>query len=95
VKFDRPALAIALRSDAAYIGALGSRRTHERRLSRLRERGFGAGDLARIRTPVGLDLGGRRPEEIALSILSEIVSVRHGRDGGALILRRAPIHGED
>lgn len=95
VKFDLPALAIALRSDAAYIGALGSRRTHERRLARLREQGFAAAELAKIRTPVGLDLGARTPEEIALSILSEIVATRHGRTGGPLIHRRAPIHADD
>jgi len=95
VKFDLPALAFALRSDAAYIGALGSRRTHERRLARLRDEGFGADELARIHTPVGLDLGARTPEEIALSILSEIVATRHGREGGPLIRRRAPIHDDD
>jgi xanthine dehydrogenase accessory factor len=95
VKFDLPALAIALRSDVAYVGALGSRVTHERRLEQLREQGFGAAELAKIRTPVGLDLGGRTPEEIALSILSEIVATRHGREGGPLIRRRAPIHDAD
>jgi xanthine dehydrogenase accessory factor len=93
-KFDLPALASALRSEAGYVGALGSRATHQRRRSRLREQGFGDAELARIRTPVGLDLGARTPEEIALSILSEIVAVRRGRDGGPLVERRAPIHDE-
>jgi len=93
-KFDLPALAQALRSDAAYIGALGSRATHQRRLARLREQGFDDAQLARIRTPVGLDIGARTPEEIALCILAEMVAVRHGRDGRPLADRRAPIHGD-
>lgn len=83
-KFDLPALASALRSGAGYIGILGSRRTHARHRAELREQGFSEVDLARIRAPIGLDLGGRRPEEIALSILAEILAVRHGRDGRAL-----------
>ena len=93
-KFDLPALALALRSDAASVGALGSRATHERRKQQLREKGFGDSELARIRTPVGLDIGARTPEEIALSILSEIVAKRRGRDGRPLVERRAPIHGD-
>lgn len=72
-KFDDPALVRALESDAFYVGALGSRRTHARRLDRLREAGVGEAALARIRAPVGLDIGGRSPEEIAVSILAEIV----------------------
>ena len=78
MKFDIPTLTQALRSDARYIGALGSRRTHEKRLEQLREEGFGEADLGRIHTPIGLDLGGRSPEEIALSILAEVVASRHG-----------------
>jgi xanthine dehydrogenase accessory factor len=93
-KFDLPALALALRSDAASVGALGSRTTHERRKQQLRERGFGDAELARIRTPVGLDIGARTPEEIALSILAEIVAGRNGRDGGPLGERRSSIHGD-
>ncbi|MBW2418358.1 MAG: XdhC family protein [Deltaproteobacteria bacterium] len=93
-KVDLPALACALRSEARYIGALGSRVTHERRKAKLLERGFGEADLARIRAPVGLDLGGRTPEEISLAILAEMLAVRHGRRGGPLSERRAPIHGE-
>jgi xanthine dehydrogenase accessory factor len=83
-KFDLPTLARALESDVRYIGALGSRKTHEKRLTELRSQGFGDEALARIKTPVGLDLGGRRPEEIALAILAEMVATRYGRHGGAL-----------
>lgn len=75
-KLDDPALAVAVLSPAFYIGALGSTRTHEKRLGRLRERGLGA-ELGRIHAPIGLDLGGRRPSEIAVSILAEIIRVRH------------------
>lgn len=94
-KVDIPALACALRSEARYVGALGSRRTHERRKAQLVERGFGEAELARIRAPVGLDLGGRAPEEIALSILAEMLAVRYGRQGqplSALGATGAPIH---
>jgi xanthine dehydrogenase accessory factor len=94
-KFDLPALALALRSQAGYIGALGSRRTHARRREQLRELGFGEAELARIRTPVGLDIGGRTPEEVALSIVAEMVAQRRGRDGRPLMERRAPIHDDD
>ncbi|MBE0529753.1 MAG: XdhC family protein [Rhodospirillales bacterium] len=78
-KIDDPALAAALRSPAFYIGALGSRRNHERRLARLSEAGFSTEHLARIAGPVGLDLGGRSAGEIAVSIVAEIVAARHGR----------------
>jgi xanthine dehydrogenase accessory factor len=93
-KFDLPTLAHALRSEACYIGAMGSRVTHERRKQRLREQGFEEADFERIRAPVGLDIGGRSPEEIALAILAEMVAVRHGRPGNALRERRAPIHAD-
>jgi xanthine dehydrogenase accessory factor len=82
-KIDVPALAAALRSPACYIGALGSRRTHARRRQSLAELGFGDADLARIRAPIGLDLGGRSPEEIAVSIASEMVANRYGRSSRA------------
>jgi xanthine dehydrogenase accessory factor len=79
-KLDDPALHAALASPAFYIGALGSRRTHEKRLARLEEAGLG--HLAsRIHAPVGLDLGGRSPAEIAVSILAEIIQVRYRGPG--------------
>ena len=78
-KFDLPALQIALRSQAAYVGLIGSRSTQARRKAALREAGFAEAELARIHGPVGLDLGGREPAEIALAILAEIVAVRRGR----------------
>jgi len=71
-KLDDPALHVALRSEAFYIGALGSRKTHARRVERLVEAGFGAGDIERICAPVGLDLGGRAPAEIALAIAAQM-----------------------
>ena len=79
-KLDIPALTAALRSDAGYIGALGSRRTHEKRKQLLAAQGFSSEDIARVHGPVGLDIGGKAPEEIALSIVAEIVAARHGRD---------------
>jgi len=83
-KFDLPALQIALRSRASYVGLIGSRTTQAKRQAALREAGFGDPELARIHGPVGLDLGGREPAEIALAILAEIVAVRHGRRGDKL-----------
>jgi xanthine dehydrogenase accessory factor len=76
-KFDVPALEIALRSSVGYIGLLGSTKTQEKRHAGLRDRGFENVDLARIHGPVGLDLGGRRPAEIALAILAEIIAVQN------------------
>ncbi len=81
-KLDDPALLAALASPARYVGALGSSRTHAKRLARLREVGVPEAQLARLHAPIGLDLGGRRPEEIALAILAEMVAVAHG--GGVL-----------
>ena len=78
-RLDDPALIAALRSPAFYIGALGSMRTHARRLQRLRGAGFTESALARIHGPVGLDLGGRTVPEIAVAILAEIIAVRHAR----------------
>ncbi|HEY5657980.1 MAG TPA: XdhC family protein [Myxococcota bacterium] len=72
-KLDEPALDAALRSEAFYIGALGSQRTHAARCQRLRERGFNAADLARVHGPIGLDIGAQSPAEIAVSILSEMI----------------------
>lgn len=76
-KIDDPALECALRSKVPYVGVLSSMKTHEKRLERLRERGLDEASLQRIHVPIGIDLGGRTPEEIALSILAEIVSVRN------------------
>lgn len=77
-KFDVPALEIALRHPVRYVGALGSKRTHARRVETLKERGVSEEAIARIHAPIGVDLGGRRPEEIALAIAAEIVRVHHG-----------------
>ena len=82
-KFDEPALELALRSPACYIGAIGSRKTQAHRRERLRAAGFSEAEIARLRGPIGLDLGGRNPAEIALAILAEITAVRFGRSVGA------------
>lgn len=79
-KFDDPALIAALRSPAFYIGALGSQKTHARRLDRLRAEGFSDADLARIRAPIGLALGAVSPGEIAAAILAEIIAIRRGKE---------------
>ncbi|ARZ67124.1 XshC-Cox1-family protein [Streptomyces albireticuli] len=91
-KFDVPLLERALRLPVAYVGAMGSRRTHEARLDRLREAGLGERELGRLRSPIGLDLGARTPEETALSIAAEIVAVRRGGTGAPLTGARTPIH---
>jgi xanthine dehydrogenase accessory factor len=83
-KFDIPALTLALKSEAFYIGLLGSRKTQADRREALSEAGFKEGDLARIRGPVGLDIGGKVPAMIALSIMAEIAAVRHRRPGGPM-----------
>jgi xanthine dehydrogenase accessory factor len=77
-KLDDPALEVALRSAAFYIGALGSRRTHAKRVARLQEAGFGEEAIARIAAPIGLDIGAVTAPEIALSIISEVVARRRG-----------------
>ncbi|WP_326725576.1 XdhC family protein [Streptomyces sp. NBC_00243] len=91
-KFDIPLLEVALHTDAAYIGAMGSRRTHEDRLRRLRDAGVDERALARLRSPIGLDLGGRTPEETAVSIAAEIIALREGGTGRSLTETLAPIH---
>ncbi|WP_372410424.1 XdhC family protein [Streptomyces luteireticuli] len=91
-KFDIPLLERALRLPAAYVGAMGSRRTHTARLQRLREAGLSDAELSRLRSPIGLDLGGRTPEETALSIAAEIVAVRRGGSGVPLTGAGVPIH---
>jgi xanthine dehydrogenase accessory factor len=77
-KLDDPALDVALKSPAFYIGALGSKKTHAARKERLTERGFNDTDMARIHGPVGLDIGALSPAEIALSIMAQITAVRRG-----------------
>ncbi|MGW1891516.1 XdhC family protein [Streptomyces sp. NPDC002004] len=91
-KFDVPLLQLALRLPVAYVGAMGSRRTHEDRNRRLREVGVSELELARLRSPIGLDLGARTPEETALSIASEIVAGRRGGSGVSLTGAHTPIH---
>lgn len=92
VKFDVPLLAEALERDLGYVGALGSRRTHQDRVRRLREAGVSESALARLQSPIGLDLGARTPEETALSIASEIVARRNGGNGTPLSTMVGPIH---
>lgn len=91
-KFDVPLLEVALRTDAGYIGAMGSRRTHDDRLARLRELGLTEAELGRLRSPVGLDLGARTPEETAVSIAAEIVQHRWGGSGRPLSDTEGRIH---
>jgi len=93
-KFDVPAIVAALRTDAGYIGAMGSRRTHAARLDRLREAGVAGQDLVRVMAPIGLDLGARTPEETAISICAEIIARRTGRAAPSLRDGAGPIHGE-
>ena len=78
-KIDDPALEILLRSDVPYIGALGSTKTHQKRLVRLQEKGFSTNELRRIHAPVGLDIKARLAREIALSIMAEIIAVKNDK----------------
>ncbi len=80
-KLDDPALKVALPSPARYVGALGSPNTHAKRLVRLRDEGMPEDQLARLHAPIGLKIGGNTPEEIAVSIIAEIVAARHGHTG--------------
>ncbi|WP_131745307.1 XdhC/CoxI family protein [Frankia sp. Cppng1_Ct_nod] len=91
-KFDIPVLATALRSPASYVGAMGSRRTHADRLDRLRAAGLTDDELARLRSPIGLDLGARTFEETAVSIAAEIVQCRWGGSGRPLRTTYGRIH---
>lgn len=93
-KFDIPLLKTALRLDAAYVGAMGSRRTHLRRTQALNEAGVPALALARLSSPIGLDLGGRSPAETAISIAAEIIAARYGGRGEPLSHRAGPVHCE-
>lgn len=93
-KFDVPLLEVALRSPAAYVGAMGSRRTHDDRRAKLLERGLSDDELARLHSPIGLDLGARTPEETAVSIMAEVVRTRWGGSGRPLAETDGAIHQE-
>jgi xanthine dehydrogenase accessory factor len=91
-KFDVPLLEVALRIPVAYVGAMGSRRTHDEREERLREAGLTDAEIARLSSPIGLDLGARTPEETAVSIAAEIIQGRWGGTGQRLAEIAGPIH---
>jgi xanthine dehydrogenase accessory factor len=91
-KFDVPLLEIALRAPVAYVGAMGSRRTNEDRLDRLKELGMTHDELSRLHAPIGLDVGARTPEETAVSIAGEIIALRWGGTGTQLRQIDGPIH---
>lgn len=92
-RHEDPVLAALLRSEARYIGAMGSRRTHALRLERLAAEGFGPGDLERIHGPIGLDIGADGPAEVAVSILAEMIQVRYGAGSGVSLRGTSgPIH---
>jgi xanthine dehydrogenase accessory factor len=93
-KFDEPALLGTLDTPAAYIGAIGSRSTNEDRRRRLAEAGMRPEQIARMRAPIGLDIGASTPEEMAISILAEIIALRRGRSGGSLTEATGRIRGE-
>ncbi len=92
-KFDEPALLGTLETPAPYIGAVGSRGTNRDRRRRLLEAGVSEEDLARIHGPIGLDIGAETPDEMAISILAEIIAARHGRSGGPLTAASGSIRG--
>ncbi len=91
-KLDDAALELALRSEAAYVGAMGSRRAQAQRRERLLALGLEEETIDRVAAPIGLDLGALTPEETALSIMAEVVAVRHGRAGGRLSAAAGRIH---
>jgi xanthine dehydrogenase accessory factor len=92
-KFDVPLLEVALRLDVGYVGAMGSRKTHDDRFSRLRDAGLTEAELERLSSPIGLDLGARTPEETAVSIAAEIIAQRWGGGGQRLAALSGRIHG--
>jgi xanthine dehydrogenase accessory factor len=92
-KFDEPAILGAFRTPAGYIGAVGSRKTSEDRRERLLAAGATSADLDRLRGPIGLNIGGKSPEEMAISILAEVIAVRNGRSGGSLSAAEGGIRG--
>lgn len=93
-KFEIPLLVAALRSPAGYVGALGSRRTHAKRVEALRREGLGEEEIARLRAPIGLDLGATTPEETAISVIAEVIAVRAGASGQELRGSSGRIHRE-
>jgi xanthine dehydrogenase accessory factor len=94
-KFDVPAIKAALASQAGYIGAMGSRRTHAERLERLRAEGVTDDQLVRLMAPIGLDIGARTPEETAVAVCAEIIALRTGRPAPHLKEGAGPIHAEE
>ncbi|MGW0184090.1 XdhC family protein [Nocardia sp. NPDC003345] len=91
-RFDVPVLEIALRSSAGFVGAMGSRRTHDDRMARLRAIGLTESELGRLSSPIGLDLGAATAEETAVSILAEVIALRRGGSGARLAQAVGPIH---
>ena len=91
-KFDVPAVQGAVHTNVGYIGVMGSRKTHAKRLERLHEAGVTDGQLSRLMSPIGLDLGARTPEETAISICAEIIASRTGRSAPSLRDAEGPIH---
>jgi xanthine dehydrogenase accessory factor len=91
-KFDVPAIVAALATNVGYLGAMGSRKTTDEREARLREAGVDRGGLSRVMAPIGLDIGARTPEETAVAICAEIISMRTGRGAPSLRDREGPIH---
>ena len=91
-KFDVPAVVGALASQVGYIGVMGSRKTHDKRTERLREAGVDDAGLARLMSPIGLDIGARTPEETAVSIVAEIIAMRTGRHAPSLRDSSGSIH---
>ncbi|UFU13348.1 XdhC family protein [Curtobacterium sp. C1] len=89
-RFDAAVIDLALRRGAGYVGAMGSRATHERRTAELRA--LGTPDLGRLRSPIGLDIGAETPAEMAVAIMAEVIAVRRGAPGGALAGGAGPIH---
>jgi xanthine dehydrogenase accessory factor len=91
-KFDVPAVVAALNTNVGYLGAMGSRRTHDERNARLRQAGVDEAALSRVMSPIGLDIGARTPEETAVAICAEIIALRTGRQAPSLRDRPGPIH---
>lgn len=91
-KFDVPAIVAALATDVGYLGAMGSRRTHAKRVERLKEEGVTDAQLERVMAPIGLDIGSRTPEETAISVCAEIIANHTGHTAGSLKVTEGPIH---